>query len=222
MADDIIDAHEQSERARQWLQQNGSSIVVGVLLGLAVLMGWQRWQQSGVSHRAEALAKFEQLEEAAGKDDQELVGKLVDDLRRNYSDTAHAGLAALEQAEMLLKIGKMDEAASALKFAADNSKQATVQAIAATRLARVQIARGEPQKALDTLKSVKLEGYAAEVDAIRGDAYAALGKTDDAVKAYDAALAATDVAAPQRRTIEVKRDDLKSGVAAVAKPAEQG
>lgn len=222
MADDIIDAHEQSERARQWLQQNGSSIVIGVLLGLAVLMGWQRWQQSGVSHRAEALAKFEQLEEAAGKDDQELVGKLVDDLRHNYSDTAHAGLAALEQAEMLLKGGKLDEAESALKFAADSSKQASIRSIAATRLARVQIARAEPQKALDTLKTVTLEGYAAEVDAIRGDAYAALGKTDEAVKAYDAALAATDVAAPQRRTIEVKRDDLKSGVAVAAKPAEQG
>lgn len=222
MADDIIDAHEQSERARLWLQQNGSSIIIGVLLGLAVLLGWQRWQQSGVSHRAEALAKFEQLEEAAGKDDQELVGKLVDDLRRNYGDTAHAGLAALEQAEMLLKAGKLDEAESALRFASENSKQATVQAIAATRLARVQIARNEAQKALDTLKTVKLDGYAAELEAIRGDAYAALGKTDEAVKAYDAALAATDVAAPQRRTIEVKRDDLKAGVAAAAKPVEQG
>ena len=57
MADDIIDAHEQSEQARQWLQKNGSSIIMGILLGLAVLLGWQRWQQSSVNHRADAMLK---------------------------------------------------------------------------------------------------------------------------------------------------------------------
>jgi len=96
MADDIIDAHEQSERARQWLQQNGSSIVIGILLGLAVLLGWQRWQQSGVSHRAEAMVKFDELQAAVDKDDAELALKLGDDLRKNYADTAHSALAALE------------------------------------------------------------------------------------------------------------------------------
>lgn len=222
MADDIIDAHEQSERARVWLQQNGSSIIVGVLIGLAVLLGWQRWQQSGVAHRAEGLAKFEQMEQAATKDDQELAGKMLEDLRNNYSDTPHASLAALEQAEMLIKVAKLPEAESALRYAVENSKQPTIQAIAGVRLARVLIARGEPQKALDALNLVKLDGFQAETESIRGDALVALGKTADAIKAYDAALAATDVAAPQRRSIEVKRDDLSAGVVAAVTPAEQG
>ena len=221
MADDIIDAHEQSEQARKWLQQNGSSIVVGVLLGLAVLLGWQRWQQSGADHRAEALVKFEELQAAADKDDAELAGKHLDDLRTNYADTPHAALAALEQAEILVKAGKLDEAEPLVRFAVDKGVPETVQGVAQVRLARLLIARGEPQKALEVVKSIKIEGFTSQVESRRGDALVALGKRDDARIAFDAALAATDVAATHRRLLEIKRDDLLAGGAApmLAPPA---
>ncbi len=213
MADDIIDAHEQSERARQWLQKNGSSIVIGILLGLAVLLGWQRWQQSGVNHRAEALVKFDDLQAAVDKDDKELAGKLVEDLRKNYADTAHAALGSLELAEMQLKAGQVPEAESSLRFVAENAQADSLRAIASMRLARVLLARGEAQLALDALKPVAADDYVAERNEVRGDALVALGKQDDALKAYNDALAAMDVAAQARRTLEAKRDDLLAGSA---------
>ena len=213
MADDIIDAHEQSERARQWLQKNGSSIVIGILLGLAVLLGWQRWQQSGVNHRAEALVKFDDLQAAVDKDDKELAGKLVEDLRKNYADTTHAALGSLELAEMQLKAGQVPEAESSLRFVAQNAQTDSLRAIASMRLARVLLARGEAQLALDALKPVAADDYVAERNEVRGDALVALGKQDDALKAYNDALAAMDVAAQARRTLEAKRDDLAAGSA---------
>lgn len=219
MSDDIIDAHEQSERARQWLQKNGSSIVMGILLGLAVLLGWQRWQQSSVSHRAEAMVKFDDLQTAVDKDDQELAGKLVEDLRKNYGDTPHAALGALELAEMHLKGGKLPEAESSLRFAVEHGGSASIQSIASLRLARVLLGRGEAQKALDALKSVAGDGYVAELEQVRGDALLALGRADDARKAYDAALAVMDVAAPQRRSLEAKRDDVAAGGAPAVVPS---
>ncbi len=181
MADDIIDAHEQSERARQWLQKNGSSIVIGILLGLAVLLGWQRWQQSGVNHRAEALVKFDDLQAAVDKDDKELAGKLVEDLRKNYADTAHAALGSLELAEMQLKAGQVPEAESSLRFVAENAQADSLRAIASMRLARVLLARGEAQLALDALKPVAADDYVAERNEVRGDALVALDKQDDAL-----------------------------------------
>ena len=211
MADDIIDAHEQSEQARKWLQQNGSSIVIGVLLGLAVLLGWQRWQQSGADHRAEALLKFEELQTAIDKDDTELAGKHLDDLRRNYDDTPHAALAALEHAEGLVKAGKLAEAEPLVRFAVDKGVPETVQDVARMRLARLLIARGEPQSALDAVKTITVEGFKGQVEALRGDALVALGKPDEARKAYDAALVAIDVAASNRSQLEIKRDDLLAG-----------
>ncbi len=222
MADDIIDAHEQSERARQWLQQNGSSIVIGVLLGIAVLLGWQRYQQSGVSHRAEAFVKYEDLRSAVDKEDQELAASLAEDLRKNFSDTPHAALAAMEMAEQQIKEGKLPEAESSLRFVSTEAGSEPLRAIATMRLARVLLSRGEAQKALDTLKPVASDAYTAERELIRGDALVTLGQSDEARKAYDAALAAMDVAAQQRKMVEAKRDDLAAGGASAPVAAEQG
>jgi len=216
MADDIIDAHEQSEEARKWLQQNGSSIVVGILLGLAALLGWQRWEQSSVNHRAEAMIKFEDLQAAVDKNDDELAGKLVEDLRKNFGETPHAALASLEHAESLVKAGKLEEAEAMVKFAVDKGVPESVQSVARLRLARLMLARGQSQPALDVLKNVKIEGFEAQTDGLRGDALMALGKPDEARKAYDLALAATDVAATSRRMLEIKRDDLAAGTAPAA------
>ena len=219
MADDIIDAHEQSEQARQWLQKNGSSIIMGILLGLAVLLGWQRWQQSSVNHRADAMVKFDDLQAAIDKDDQELAGKLVEDLRKNFGDTPHAALAALELAEMQLKAAKLPEAESSLRFAADQGESASLKSIASLRLARLLLGRGEAQKALEAINAMPDDSYVAEREQVRGDALLALGRKEDARKAYDTALAAMDVAAQQRRTLEAKRDDVAAGGPVVTAPA---
>ena len=219
MADDIIDAHEQSEQARQWLQKNGSSIIMGILIGLAVLLGWQRWQQSGVNHRAEAMVKFDDFQAAVDKDDKELAVKLVEDLRKNYGDTPHAALGALELAEMHLKASELPEAESSLRFAAEKGGSASIQSIASLRLARVLLGRGEAQRALDALKGVAAGAYAGELEVVRGDALLALGRPDEARKAYDAALAVIDVASTQRASIEARRDDVAAGGAPASTPA---
>jgi predicted negative regulator of RcsB-dependent stress response len=218
MADDIIDAHEQSEQARQWLQKNGSSIIMGILIGLAVLLGWQRWQQSGVNHRAEAMVKFDDFQAAVDKDDKELAGKLVEDLRKNYGDTPHAALGALELAEMHLKAGQLPEAESSLRFAAEQGGSSSIQSIASLRLARVLLGRGEAQRALDALKSVAPDAYAGELEVIRGDALLALGRADEARKAFDAALVAIEVGSARRASIEAKRDDVAAGGAPAPAP----
>lgn len=221
MADDIIDAHEQSERARQWLQQNGGSIVIGILLALAALVGYQRWDQSSVNHRAEALIKFENLTAALDKSDTELAQSIAEDLRKNYGGTAHAGLAALKQADMANQAGQLDDAEAALRFAAEQGKPESVRTIAKLRLARVVLAKGSADQALAILDGAKLAGFGAEREAVRGDALAALGRRDEALSAYDQALAETDVAAPSRRWLQMRRDELASSglLAQAATPA---
>lgn len=222
MADDIIDAHEQSERARQWLQQNGSSILVGVLLALATLFGWQRWQQSGVDHRAEALLKFERLQDAFLKDDLELANSLAEDLRKNFRGTAHAGLAALKQAEQAAKDGRTAEAESALRFVVEQSKDGSLGQVATLRLARLLVGKGEAESALKLLEDANLVGYDGERDAVRADALALLGRQEQALEAYDRALAAADVGSPQRRWLQMRRDDLATGPATVVSAPVQG
>src|SRR3546814_13151886 len=41
--DDLLDEHEQSERVLAWLRSNGAGLIGGVILGLALIIGWQWW-----------------------------------------------------------------------------------------------------------------------------------------------------------------------------------
>jgi len=57
--DDVLDEHEQSERVRTWLRQNGAGILGGVVLALALIGGWQWWQKQQLGKLAEANSRYE-------------------------------------------------------------------------------------------------------------------------------------------------------------------
>ena len=59
--DDLLDEHEQSERVRSWLRNNGSGLLGGVALGLAVILGWQWWQHGKDQHRLDASSAYQAL-----------------------------------------------------------------------------------------------------------------------------------------------------------------
>ena len=49
--DDLLDEHEQGEKVRSWLRENGIGLIGGVILGLALIGGWQWWQRQQDSRR---------------------------------------------------------------------------------------------------------------------------------------------------------------------------
>jgi len=54
-----LDEHEQGEAVRKWLRQNGSSLITGIAMGLALVFGWQWWQGKGVRHSEEAATQYQ-------------------------------------------------------------------------------------------------------------------------------------------------------------------
>ena len=44
MAVELYDEHEQSERVRGWLRENGAALVIGVVLALGGIFGFRQWQ----------------------------------------------------------------------------------------------------------------------------------------------------------------------------------
>ena len=57
--DDLLDEHEQSERVRGWLRNNGGGLIAGVIMGLGVIGGWQWWQQHQAGQRTEAGRQYD-------------------------------------------------------------------------------------------------------------------------------------------------------------------
>lgn len=201
--DDLLDEHEQSERVRNWLKNNGAGLVGGVALGLAVIFGWQWWQRQQAEQAQAAHMTYRSTVASAAVADLEKAEKELSVLREGDS-AAYANLAALRLASAQVAAGQTAEAIETLR-SIDSVADPALRSIVQLRLSRLLIESGKPDEALAALGESDDSAAAAEA---RGDALLAAGKRDLARDAYLKALATMDVAAPQRRLVELKLTDV--------------
>ncbi|MGQ0798711.1 MAG: YfgM family protein [Pseudomarimonas sp.] len=208
MAIDLMDEHEQSERVRAWLRDNGGAIVGGIAIGLAGIFAWQWWGNSKVEHRIDAASQYQALVEAVERKDRDTVDSVSQSLSKDFADTPYASFAALARADQLLEAGENEGAVASLKKAIELAPDAALAGLARVRLARAQLGAGEHQAALDALKSLTVDAYQGVAEELRGDALLAMGDAEAARTAYSTALEKLDEAAPSRRLVEMKLVDL--------------
>lgn len=192
--DELLDEHEQGERVRDWLRRNGAGIIGGVLLGLALVGGWKWWQARQQAQRMQAGEAYQaMLAQLEAGDLQQAQARSAE-----LGQGAYATLAALSLARAQVEAGERDAAIATLRGI--DEVDPVLAGVVAQRLARLLTDAGKHQDALQLLAGAD-DATSLE---IRGDAQAALGKADEARKAYADALARLDVAAPQRRLLEIK------------------
>lgn len=201
-----LDELEQGERVRAWLRQNGSTLVTGVALGVALIFGWQWWQNSRLEHRVTAAMQFDALTTAAEADQRDSVRDLAASLGKEYGDTPYALLADLRLAAEQADSGEIEQALATLQSAAISNQDPIFDSLISLRIARMQSALDRHDDALKTLAGVTdFDALAAE---LRGDALRALDRGDEAFAAYEEALTRLDAAAPSRAIVQMKRDEL--------------
>jgi predicted negative regulator of RcsB-dependent stress response len=215
MAEEILDSHEQGEAVRKWLQSNGSSIVVGVAVGVAALFGYQRWQDSTLSHAGEAMLQFQQLQAAAESDEAGFDAYLTA-LTDSYKDTPFAAMALFSQADRKLATGDDEAALAALRQAVEVAKPDSLANVARLRLTRSLIAAGQADEAIRQLDRVAPEGFKALKAELRGDALKLQGQAQAARTAYEEALSFLDAGSIGRDLVEIKLAELSLAEAAPA------
>ena len=205
---DQIDEHEQGERVRAWLKNNGSSLVMGVALGLAALWGWQWWQGQKLQQKAEATGDFLAFSQAVEAGETEKADAFARSLRESHADTPYPALVALNVAARQVQDGKADEALATLDAVPREGLEPGLADLLQLRAARVLVVQGKHEEALARLPALGAESrYAGSAAELRGDAEIALGRREAAREAYEAALSRLDEASPSRSLIEMKLTD---------------
>lgn len=204
MSIELMDEHEQGERVRAWLRENGASIVTGIALGIAAIAGWQWWQSHRMQRALEASTQFAALSQALESSDRDLVERLAGVLVKDHADSPFAALAALAWASQQVEGGELQGAAATLEQARALKLEPELAQRIDTRLARIHTANGQAEKALALLEGSK---QASALEA-RGDALLALGRAQEAAEAYREAHKALDATLTQRRVLELKLADL--------------
>jgi len=198
--DDLLDEHEQSERVRSWIRSNALGLLGGIVLGLGLIGGWQWWQKQQLSESHGANDRYQAAVAATAGDD---LAKAKAAVAAVPADSTYAALAGLRLAKAQVEGGQRDAAIATLR-GIDATDPATV-VVVQSRLARLLIDAGKPADALALLGDKPTSPAAIEA---RGDALTALGKQAEARGAYTQALAQMDVAAPQRRLVELKLTEV--------------
>jgi len=203
-----MDEHEQGEKVRKWLQENGTSILIGLALGFGGIWGYGKFQDVRGARFSEAGDQYANLTEAVEKKDEAAIKALSEAMRKTYAKSPYATLAALDESTRQIGEGKLEDAVATLKWAHQNAEMKELRDLVAVRLARLQLALAKPDDAIATLANVKGKGYQALAAEVRGDAHLAKKNTKDALAAYDESLTHFDEASPRRSIVEMKRDDI--------------
>ena len=175
---------EQVEKLKAWLKENGLSIVLGIVIGIGGIGGYNYWTYMQETIAAEASGHYTEMLEALEADDDDQVQQHADILVADYGSTEYAMMAHLALARLHVENGDFAVAAEALQHVIGSAGQEPLAYIARTRLAAVQIQTEQYDQALSTLSVEFPDQFSAMADELRGDALARQGKTDEAVAAY--------------------------------------
>jgi predicted negative regulator of RcsB-dependent stress response len=206
---DLYDTHEQGERVKSWLRENGSAIVMGLVLAFGLMFGFKQWQSWETGKRQQASAEYQVLVSFIEASNLDAAVPNYEVLKDQYPKSAYTALASMMMAKARLDAGQDDLAASALTHAMNNAQPEPVQVIARERLARVRLSQGDTEGAMQLLDEVSSEvGFEAQFAEIRGDIYLARGETELAIESYQTSLGLLEERVGNRELLLMKLEAL--------------
>ncbi|GAC33573.1 YfgM family protein [Paraglaciecola polaris] len=193
---------QQVEAIKRFWKENGTAVIVGAVLGLGGLWGWRYYNDEQIASKEQASVAFETQTASLQAQDASF-GQAKQYIDEN-SDSGYALLMAFQLAQQAIDRKDLTEAEKQLSFAAQNSDSEAVKALANLRLARVQLALEQPDKALTSIDKVTATAFSAQQQEIKGDIYVNQKMFDKARSAYSAALAANGA----NNIVKMKLDNL--------------
>ncbi|MCO7189253.1 MULTISPECIES: tetratricopeptide repeat protein [unclassified Pseudoalteromonas] len=197
---------QQAEAIKRFFRENGTSLIIGAVLGLGGLYGWKAYNQHQIDSAEAGSEAYNQLVDSGD------VLTKSDEFLTNNGESSYAVLAAFVAAKEAVEQGKLDVAQEKLSFAASTVKAPELKATAYLRLARVQAAQEDYSAAMATLGNQMPESFAAQLAEVKGDILLAQGKKDAARDEYQKAVTAGG--SDNNPLLQIKLDDL-AGTAAL-------
>ena len=182
-----LEEQEQVDELKALWKKYGSYITRGVIaffVFYGLFQGWGYYQTKQSLGASEAYQSIVVLDEKNTKEIMQKSQKLVDD----YSGTPYAGRAAILFAKASYLEGNKDKAKEKLDWAASHAKESATESIALIQLGQILVEEKKYEDALKRVNDVDNEGYLGLSNDLKGDILNAMGKKEEAKKAYQEAL----------------------------------
>lgn len=214
---DHLSEEEQIEALKRWWKESGLQAVLTLAVIFGGYFGWQGWQNHQQKQAEDASVIYlEMLEAVSGNPGQpvpesarESVSSKADQLKTDHAGTQYARYAAMLKARLAVESDDLDTAAQELQWAIDDGADQALVAILRLRLARVEAARGNPDKALQLVQGVDAGEMKSAYEEAKGDFLLQQGNSDAAYTAYQSALSITDPQGVAASMLQLKLSQLR-------------
>lgn len=179
---DYLSEEEQVERIKTWWQQNGTTLIVGVVLVVAGVVGY-RWYESYSAEQAAAASDLYEDYVAASADVDDRAA-VLEEIASKIPDSGYAVLARLDAGAKAFADDDIDGAIGHLSAALDAASGGPLDGLVRLRLARALQEAERTDEALAELRRVKGKGYESLAAELRGDILYSQGDRAGAAVAY--------------------------------------
>lgn len=198
---------QQVEALKKWWKENGTSLLVGLFVGVSALFGWRYVESEAHVHALQASDLYMQVAQSAAM--QTIDDKSIDinnALINDYADTPYAALSSLTLAKYEYEKNNIENAEAQLELAVKHANDEMIKQIANLRLASIYIEQKKYTEALTLLNSSHEPAYDAQFEELKGDVYSAQGDSVQARIAYDKAINLQGLSAS--KWLKLKRQNL--------------
>lgn len=198
---------EELEKLKAFWKEYGTSIIVGLVVGAALLFGYRYWTQKQETERHAASAIYEQLLQQL-RTDKTQAHASGEKLIGEYAATPYAGMAALLLARQAHEAGDKPLARRHLEWVVGNAKGDAARHAGRLRLARILLDAGDANAATVLADVKDIAGFETEYYELRGDLALARGDKDSARTAYGEAIKSLPQNSFYKSALVMKLDDL--------------
>lgn len=188
--DGNISEQQQVEEIKKWLHENGTSILVGLVIGVAAVFGWRAWNGHRHDTAQQASMAYTQMVNAYKAGNTVIAMQQGDDIIAHYGKTSYATFSALVLAGIKVEMGDTPAAIAHLKWVVGNAQQPELKQLAMLRLARLLLSENKLDESLKQVEAMDPTQYVAMRAELLGDLYRAKGDRAKARTAYQEALQA--------------------------------
>ncbi|WP_367025410.1 tetratricopeptide repeat protein [Methylococcus sp. ANG] len=178
---------ERLEALKRWWKTNASSVVWGVALGIAVIVGWGAWKRSQDEKAMLGGTLYQQLLDAVANKQADAAIQLGERIDKQFPGSAYATYGKLFLVRLKVEADDLAGAKTLLQQLIAAGKDEKILQIARLRLAEVQLGLGETEDALRLAESITGKGapeFAALAEELKGDIYIAMNRPEEARAAY--------------------------------------
>tara|TARA_B100000586_G_scaffold35422_1_gene22772 strand:+ start:1885 stop:2550 length:666 start_codon:yes stop_codon:yes gene_type:complete len=213
--DENLTDQQRAEVVKQWLKDNGLSILFSIGLGISAYFGLQFYQQNQLQESESASRLYAEVEFALKQQRMAQAQNLLQEMDNNFSGSPYQQQSHLAMAKLHMDSLDYDNAIIQLEFVMENARDESFQHIARLRIARIMIEQDELDGALALLDSVTASpiAYTPYYEGVKGDIYTALGQLEKAKVAYSLALDSLEPGNFDFDFIKMKSDQIQTDAA---------